>query len=269
MPLNHYGKTIKSIRHCKDKVIIRFEDGSKMDVSFETFTSFYLFKNKELSNKDLKEIEETESIHKYIKYALNVLNKTHISESKMREKLFAKGSTKNQADKVIATLKENSLIDDKTYMIDLIEYGHLKLYGEKKIKKNLIQKGISNNDVNKIIFNENKELKKASMIVDNFQKKYNDLPNEAKKEKIYMHLLSKGYSCKIALKAIENVKIINDDKLIENKLKTLINAWINKNGTKYDNDFERNQAMFKYLQSKKYKYSQIRKVLDKYYGNFN
>lgn len=269
MPLNHIGKTIKSLRHCKDKVIIRFYDGDKMDVSIETFTSFYLFKNKELSSKDLKEIEEYESVNKHLKYAFKVLSKTHISEIKMREKLSLKGANKIQIDKIISILKENDLIDDKAYMLDLIEYGHLKLYGEIKIKHLLIQKGISSNAVNKLTFNESKEYKKACKIIDSLNSRYKDVSNALKKEKMYANLLAKGYPSKIALKALESVKVVNDDKLIEKKIKTLIDAWINKNEEKYDNEYLKNQALFKYLQSKRYKYSQIRKVWDKYYGNFN
>ena len=269
MPSNHIGKTIKSIRHCKEKVIIRFYDGEKMDVSIETFTSFYLFKNKELSSDDLKEILEYESINKYLKYAFKILSKTHISEMKMKEKLSLKGANKVQIDKIISILKENDLIDDKAYMLDLIEYCHLKLYGEIKIKHFLLQKGIPNNQVSKLTFNENKEYKKACKILESLQKKYNDISSASKKEKMYASLLAKGYHSKIALKALESVKITNDDKLIEKKIKALIDAWISKNEAKYDNDYLKTQALFKYLQSKRYKYSQIRKVWDKYYGNFN
>ena len=120
MVSNHTGKTISSIRRFKNKIVVYFNDKSKIDLSYDAFSRFYLYKNKKISDDEYRSIVDFISGEQFLKYALKIINKTRISELKIRQKLYEKSASKHQVDQTIDYLKKYHLIDDETLMNDLI-----------------------------------------------------------------------------------------------------------------------------------------------------
>ena len=58
MPSKNTGKTINKIRVNKKNVVISFSDGKKLNVTNEVMANFYLYPGKEITNKELKAINE-------------------------------------------------------------------------------------------------------------------------------------------------------------------------------------------------------------------
>ena len=118
MPSKSSGKVISKVKVNKKNVVIHFADRTKINCVPEVMASFYLYEGKELSNKAIKEIEEFNASASLMKYALSLLKKNHYSEWKMREKLYNKEGKKKDVDRVIKSLKENDLINDKMLVLD-------------------------------------------------------------------------------------------------------------------------------------------------------
>ena len=198
------NKKITKIKKCKNKVVIYFSK-ERMDVSFDTFSSFYLYEGKELSSKDIKDIKDNNNVSKLTKYACSLLNKSRYSEWKIREKLYAKDGTKSEVDLVIKNLKKTGLINDKDFANDLYDYLSNKNYGKYKIIQMMSNKGVFKDDINSLSFPYEKEIKKAKNVMPLLKKKYAKYEGEDLKAHIYRALLSKGFDNAIALSMINDI----------------------------------------------------------------
>ena len=116
MPKEKNGRTIKKIRINKKAIAIFFSNGERIDISEEAYTSSYLYVGKELSDKEIAKLTQITSVKKLSQYALSLLSKHHYTEWKMREKLYAKGGSKDDVDYIISKLKELDLINDKEFI---------------------------------------------------------------------------------------------------------------------------------------------------------
>ena len=206
MPSKSTGNVISKIKISKKKVTIFFVDRNKLECVPEVLASFYLYEGKELSNKVIKEIEDFNNSAALMKYALSLLKKSHYSEWKMREKLYAKEGKKSDIDKVIKSLKEHDLINDKMLILDHIEYGNERNIGKNKIIQELLNKGFFEENIPMNYFSSSNEKRKALNNIDKLEKKYSRYPYEQKKQHIYRALLSLGFDNDVALYALSKIK---------------------------------------------------------------
>ena len=197
---------IKKIKILKNKVSIILDNGDKLSIDKEVYTNFYLYEGKDLSKKELDEINSLNNTSKLLQYALRIRSKAIYSEYQMREKLYNKEASKKDVDKVIKTLKQYDLIDDDAYAYDLIEYYNSLNYGKNKIIHKLSDKGIFDETINKIEFPVSIEKKKASNILNKLEKKYEKYNYSQKKSHIYNAYLQLGFDNDIASEMINKIK---------------------------------------------------------------
>lgn len=202
------NKQITKIRKCKKKVVVYFNK-DKMDLSFDTFSNFYFYVGKELTNKELKEIKEYDKATSLSKYAYGLINKSRYSEYAIREKLYLKGANKKEVDLVIAKLKKAGLIDDKAYAKDLIDYLSSKNYGKNKIIKMLSDKGVFINDNITMDFPFNQEINKARTILPSLEKRYAKYNYQQQKAHIYNALIAKGFEPEVINTLLSNLNKID------------------------------------------------------------
>lgn len=136
--------------------------------------------------EQLKEFDKAKSkVLKYILYKKR-------TEKEIRQK-FSKELEENMLDDIIDVLKQNSYIDDYTYIEKTInEYIKLKNLSIKEIKYKLLSKGIKSSLIDDYFSNNCDELEKyeqksAYSIV-------NKKSNFMEDEDIKIYLLKKGYS---------------------------------------------------------------------------
>ena len=197
---------IKKIKILKNKVSIILDNGDKLSIGKEVYTNFYLYEGKDLSKKELEEINSLNNTSKLLQYALRIRSKAIYSEYQMREKLYNKEASKKDVDKVIKTLKQYDLIDDDAYAYDLMEYYNSLNYGKNKIIHKLSDKGIFDETINKIEFPVSIEKKKASNILNKLEKKYEKYNYSQKKSHIYNAYLQLGFDNDIASEMINKIK---------------------------------------------------------------
>ena len=200
------GKKIKRIRVCKEKVIIYFFDKSKIDISHDAYASFHFFPNRELSHEEIKDIKDLNDISTLLNTALKMLQKSVMSEKQLRDKLFLKTKDKKKIDRVIKSLKQHDLINDKAYAEDFIIYAEEKKMGHYKTVQELIKRGISEKSAKAIAFKEAKELDKANDLLKILEKKYGSRSHNEKKQKIYRYLLNHGFSSGVATQTVSKIK---------------------------------------------------------------
>jgi regulatory protein len=121
-------------------------------------------------------------------------------------------------DEIIDELKEKELIDDYKYgLIFTEEKMRTKLWGEKRIKGELIKRGINFDLISQVIkekFPEGNKLNNAIALAEKKMKtlsKY-DLERRKLAERIYSYLSSRGYDYQTSKEAVEKVL---DENFIE------------------------------------------------------
>ena len=258
MPLKSSGKIISKIKVNKKNVVISFEDKNKLTCVSEVLASFYLYKGKEVSYKEIKEIEQFNAFASLMKYALSLLRKGHYSEWKMREKLYAKEGKKPDVDRVIKSLKENDLINDKMLILDHIEYGNERNIGKNKIIQELLNKGIFLESIPMNSFPYSLEKKKAMNNLPKLERKYDKYAYEQKRQHVYKALLSLGFDNDIAMEVSNHVKSgkpkEEKDKLEKDFNKVYIRYQRNYHG------YELKNKVASSLRSKGYKLNEIMKM---------
>ena len=264
MPSKNTGKTINKIRVNKKNVVISFSDGKKLNVTNEVMANFYLYPGKEITNKELKAINEFSETSSLLKYAMSLIRKRHYSEWKMREKLYAKEAKKNSVDRVIKILKNADLLDDRALAEDLYCYYDEKNYGKNKIINELSEEGIFDEVINKLKFPYSNEKKKAYNNLPKLEKKYDKYSYEQKKQHIYSALISLGFDGDIALLTLEKMKSKNEKDENE-KLNKDLEKTLRKYKSKYVGR-ELKEKVISSLRNKGYKLSDILRKYENSYG---
>ena len=251
---------IKRIKILKSKVSIIFNNNEKLELDKEVYPNFYLYVGKDVSKKEYKEILEYNNDAKLLKYALNLRSKALYSEYKLREKLYNKGASKKSVDRIIKMMKSYDLINDKMLAEDLLEYYNSLNYGEKKIRHKLSEKGIFDEDINKLRFPVSIERKKANNIFPKLEKKYDKYNYVQKKQHIYNAYLEQGFSSELALE-LSNKIVEKNNKDELDKLKIDYQKIKLRLSRKYQKK-ELKQKVLQALLAKGYKYNDILKVIE-------
>lgn len=252
---------ITKIKKLKNKVVVTFEDATKLEIAENVYPNFYLYVGKDVAKKELNKIKDYASSAALMEYALKLRSKSLYSEHKMREKLYNKGGEKPVVDLVIKRLKENDLIDDNALLEDYIEYYNSLNYGKNKIKDKVLSKGIFLEKVEKIHFSSSLERKKANNIFDKVCKKFDKCNNLTKKRKVYEAYLNLGFDVDIAKEMSDKVKE-SSPKEENNKLEKDFEKVYLRYARKYPKK-ELRIKLLNYLTMKGYRYQEVVKMIER------
>lgn len=197
---------ITKIKVLKNKVSIIFDNKNKLSVDKDIYPNFYLYEGKELSKKEYNEIVSLNDTNALLQYALKIRSKALYSEFQMREKLYDKGASKSEVNKIIKILKGYDLINDSALANDLTEYYNSLNYGKNKIIHKLSEKGIFQAEIDKIKFPIVKEKNKAQNVLNKLEKKYEKYNTSSKKAHIYNAYISLGFDVDIASEFSNKIK---------------------------------------------------------------
>ncbi len=251
-------KKIKRIKIGQKKVIIIFDDEDKLEINPNVYTEFNFFVGKLLSKKDIAEIKKRNEIEQYISYAINLTSSRSYSKAKIKEKLIKKGANEAQCDEVIEILIKYQLLDEKALIKEILEYADYKLYGFNRIKEEMYKKGISSFYIDKLVYDEVRDIKCAKKLIKPYEKKYSKYNYAMMKKHIYEALIRQGYSFDVASIALEEVSPIDERKEIELLKLDYLKAK-NKYKDKYA-QYELKDKIAQYLIQKGYRYSDIKNL---------
>jgi regulatory protein len=137
-------------------------------ITEKTMVDYNLYQGKELSDNDINKIVKSGA--KDALYAQTLVFVTYQMRtiSEVKKHLTKKGANKNQIDEIILMLKKNRYLDDKKYASEYIkEKIEFDLIGPKKIKQDLIKKGIHYDLMNQYLplFTREIEQEKLNQII--------------------------------------------------------------------------------------------------------
>lgn len=155
---------------------------------------------------------------------LALLNKAYFflkfrprTEKEIRDYLYKKIRTKHwsrdDAEKVIEELKEENLINDEKFIeLFVKDRTTLKPKGKKLLTRELKQKGISDDLIEKYFsINEIDEEKLALQILEKRWPRFRSLDSRKRFEKSYRFLISRGFSfdaCRKTIEKLENLSFL-------------------------------------------------------------
>lgn len=197
----------------KDRSNIYIDDDYAFSLSNELVYKEGLKTNEKINIEEIKAIAKEDNYLKCKNTALRIVEKSYKSEKELKNKLILKGYENEEINKSIDFLKEYNFISDNNYTKMYVK-DKSKLQGKKKIKYDLIKKGISENIIEEEISNIDKD-EEREVAYKLAEKKYITIAKRENdkfklSQKLYRYLLSKGYDYDIVSYAVKKVTSIDD-----------------------------------------------------------
>ncbi|MFC2119873.1 regulatory protein RecX [Bacteroidota bacterium] len=181
-------------------VIIHFDNDEVLFLSVDIFYKSGLKKNDEISDDRFSSLIKENRLFHIKQRAFLFLGRRQHSTSELRIKLKQKGYETELINEVIDDLKNKNYLDDTEFAKMFVEEKiKLKLWGEQKLRSELIKRGIKSDiisDVLRSIISEGDQVNNALILAS---KKYDTLKNrkldkDVIKKKLITFLNSRGYN---------------------------------------------------------------------------
>lgn len=157
-----------------------------------------LYQKKNINKKVKKEKNENKVKKNYYSaksYAIFFLAKREYSQKELYTKMKQKEYPEDEIQEALEWIIENNYQSDERYAIAKTKY-RANSDGNLKLKQALQEKGISESNIKTAISQIPIEKDRAIQVMEKFinNKHIEGLPDIKMKEKIYRHLLSRGFS---------------------------------------------------------------------------
>ena len=187
---------IEAQKRNKDRANIYIDNDYAFSLSNELVYKEGLKVNEKIDIERIKQIAKEDNYLKCKTTALRIVEKSYKSEKELIDKLMIKGYDNESINKTINLLKEYNFISDENY-VKMYVKDKSKLVGKKKIKYDLVKKGISDKIIDNEIYNIDSE-DERNTAYNLAIKKYNTISKREDdkfklSQKLYRFLLSKGY----------------------------------------------------------------------------
>lgn len=200
---------ITSIESQKDKtrVNIYIDDKFAFGISEEIRFKHGLTVDQDIEDDFIQDILLYEEQFKTTNYALNLLSYRQRSEKEIYNSLKRKGYEEPFIDKAIEYCKENKYIDDLAFAKSFInDKVNLNKLGPNRIKYELINKGISNDIIDKTLrINSRDEYETAIIVATKKFNSYKGQDQNAIYRKLGGYLQRKGYTFDIISKILNEL----------------------------------------------------------------
>ena len=126
----------------ENRLILVFEDGTKLRVWKQTAAEFALYKGKELTQNEYDALSAAAKETAVKDRAVRIVTSTNISKKGLARRLVQKGETKEQAEEAVQWLSDLNLLDDRRTGEMLVHSALSKGYGLHRIQQILREKEI-------------------------------------------------------------------------------------------------------------------------------
>ncbi|MGG7212229.1 recombination regulator RecX [Clostridium nigeriense] len=204
---------IESQKRNKDRANIYIDNDYAFSLSCELVYKEGLKVNEKVDIEKIKDIANKDNYLKCKNTALRIVEKAYKSEKELKDKLILKGYDNESIYKTMNFLKEYNFLSDNNYAKMYVK-DKSRIQGKKKIKFDLIKKGITDNIIEEEISNIDREGEREGAY-NLAIKKYNTI---AKREddkfklsqKLYRFLLSKGYDYDTVSYVVKKITNMNN-----------------------------------------------------------
>jgi regulatory protein len=209
-------KVSRIVKKDARNVVIHFDNDEVLFLSVDIFYKIGLKKNDEISDDRFSSLIKENRLFHIKQRAFRYLGRRQHSTSELRIKLKQKGYETELINEVLDDLKQKNHLDDKKFAEMFVEEKiKLKLWGEQKLRSELIKRGIKSEIISDILRNKITDEDKVNNAMTVATKKYHTLKNrnvenDVIKRKLFTLLNSRGYTYDV----IKNVcsKLITEDE---------------------------------------------------------
>ncbi len=160
----------------------------------------------------LRKSPSKDSLSDAKRYALKLITIRPRSEQELRDRLQRRGYTATLIERVIETLRELDLINDRALAEQLINYGlHNKGLGILGLRAFLLKRGIDRELIDSAGLNNIDEYPMALETAKRIKNKYPDTPVDKLKRKLQGYLQRRGYSYDTIKQVLKNIRYENKD----------------------------------------------------------
>lgn len=226
-------------------------------VAETTLIEFSLMKDVELTDKQVKEIQDRENVNKAYGDAVNFLSYQLRTEKEIKEYLYKKEYHKDAVETTLERLRELHYLDDNNYAKSFINTQlRTTANGPKIIQQKLVKKGVPNNIIQDKISEIDQDilLENAVEFAKKQVRKQKRASFQQMLTKVKQSLYQKGFDGEITNQAIKDLhlEVDEDEELI--KLQKMI--------VKVKHRYDTPAKLINYLMTKGYHYDEIKRVLD-------
>ena len=252
---------ITKLEKKKRLYLLELDNDQKLYITEDTIVKYFLSKDKEISEEELKEIQEFAQYSYGKNLALYHLSFKARTTKEVRDYLIKYEIDSEIIDKVVQHLKEEKWLDDRQYARNVIEANLLsgdkgpvlleQKLQQKGILKSIIQEILTNYDFTEVIDRTTKKLLKK------YQGKY---PLKAIETKIIQGLIAKGFTYSQAKIAFQNLKVEADEETTNELILKDLEKQYRKYSKKYEG-YELQQRLTQSLARKGYDYTDIKSAI--------
>ena len=252
---------ITKLEKKKRLYLLELDNDQKLYITEDTIVKFFLSKDKEISEEELREIKEFAQYSYGKNLALYHLSFKARTTKEVRDYLIKYEIDSEIIDKVVHHLKEKKWLDDRQYARNVIEANLLsgdkgpvlleQKLQQKGILKSIIQEILTNYDFTEVIDRTTKKLLKK------YQGKY---PLKAIETKIIQGLIAKGFTYSQAKIASQNLEVEADEETTNELILKDIEKQYRKYSKKYEG-YELQQRLTQSLARKGYDYTDIKSAI--------
>ena len=203
-------RVLKVVKKGKNDVTIQLDDDKYLILKLEVFLKSGLKKGDEISEDCFSFLIEQNKLFYIKQKAFRLLGRRQHSSSELRRKLWNKDYEQKLIDEVIEDLSKNGYIDDTEFIrVFMAEKSKTKNWSRKRIKSELIKRGLDSKLIDKILSEQYSEsdFDNASTVA---KKKVEVLTkrNLEKKElrtKLSTYLFSKGFDYEVIKDVVNQI----------------------------------------------------------------
>jgi len=244
----------------KGRYNVYLDDKYAFPVAENTLIEFRLMNGTELTDEQVKEIQDRENVNKAYGDAVNYLSYQLRTEKEIKEYLYKKEYHRDAVDLTLQRLRDLNYLDDESYAQSFINTQlRMSANGPKIIEQKMIQKGVPNNIIQDKLAEIDQDILLENAI--DFAKKQVRKQKRASFQqmltKLRQSLYQKGFNKEIIEETIESLDLEPDEEDELDKLKVLVN--------KVKHRYDKPAKLINYLMTKGYHYDEIKRVLEEEY----
>lgn len=255
---------ITKIEKKKRLYLLELDETEKLYITEDTIVHFMLSKGMNITEQELKKIQEYAQFSYGKNLALYHLSFKQRTVKEVNDYLRKHDMEEETIVHVIDNLKKDNWLDDAKYAHAVINANLLS--GDKgayALKQKLMQKGIAASIIDDEL-HQHDFTNLAETVAQKLLKKYQGkLPEKALHDKILQQLINKGFSYEEAKVAYQNLTIEEDDENQQELLYKELDKQYHKYSKKYDG-YELKQRLTQALARKGYDFSDIASALREY-----
>ncbi|KRN99128.1 recombination regulator RecX [Companilactobacillus kimchiensis] len=229
-------------------------------VAETTLIEYRLMNGTEITDAQIKEIQDRENINKAYGDAVNYLSYQLRTEKEIKDYLYKKEYHRDAVDLVIKKLQDLRYLDDEAYANSFITTQlRTTANGQRVIEQKLALKGVPKNIIQDKMFDIDQDALLENAI-DFAQKQVRKQKRASFKQmltKVRQSLYQKGFDKEIIEEAIQSLDLEVDEDEELDKLKVLVN--------KVKHRYDKPAKLINYLMTKGYHYDEIKRVLEDEY----